>query len=322
MMVTLCPGCHTVARVQAALLNAGDLQCGRCGLRYAAMGQLFDDALDAQAAALAHARATLAAAVADQAATTVGALETVPVPVAAAPLAESAPVPEAVALVPAVPEVAPLPAAVAPVTGADWDAFGQPALERDVASSVASSAELDAEVRRQIEAALLAELTEPPRRRVSGRTWLGLAMLLLLMLGLSGYWLYLQRAYWLDHPQWRPWADQACAILGCELPLRRDSSQIELLEREVRDHPRRAEAVLIRASFVNRASFPQPYPVFEVTFADLSGKQLAVHRFTPAEYLQEPTVMPGGLAPGRSVEVLLDVPDPGRQAVSFQMDFR
>jgi hypothetical protein len=321
MMVTLCPGCHTVARVQAALLNAGELQCGRCGLRYAALGQLFDDALEAQAAALAHARAVLPAEVAEHAPNAAAAIEAVAAQVTE-PVPALEPETEPVALVAAVPELAPLAAAVAPVTGADWDAFGQPALERDVASSVASSAELDAEVRRQIEEALLAELTEPPRRRVSGRTWLGLAMLLLLMLGLSGYWLYLQRAYWLDHPQWRPWADQACAILGCELPLRRDSSQIELLEREVRDHPRRAEAVLIRASFVNRAPFTQPYPVFEVTFADLSGKQLAVHRFTPEEYLDEPTVIPGGLAPGRSVEVLLDVPDPGRQAVSFQMDFR
>ncbi|MCA1806164.1 MAG: hypothetical protein LC646_12780, partial [Xanthomonadaceae bacterium] len=38
MIFTLCPSCHTVARVQAALLNAGELQCGRCGQRYAPLG--------------------------------------------------------------------------------------------------------------------------------------------------------------------------------------------------------------------------------------------------------------------------------------------
>jgi hypothetical protein len=309
MIFTLCPGCYTVARVQAALLNAGELQCGRCGLRYAALGQLFDDALEAQAAALAV--------------TAAAALKTVPVPVAAAPLVAPAPAPAAEPEPEplAVPElVAPVP--LAPLTGADWDAFGQPPLDRDLASSVASSAELDAEVRRQIEAALLAELTEPARRRVSGRTWLGLVVLLLLMLGLSGYWLYLQRAYWLDHPQWRPWADQACAILGCELPLRRDSSQIELLEREVRDHPRRAEAVLIRASFVNRASFPQPYPVFEVIFSDLVGNTLALHRFAPEDYLEDAAALAAGIASGQTAALRLEVPDPGRRAVSFQMDFR
>ncbi|MCA1804885.1 MAG: DUF3426 domain-containing protein [Xanthomonadaceae bacterium] len=313
MIFSLCPSCHTVARVQAALLNAGELQCGRCGQRYAPLGQLFDDVLEAQAAALARPRAPVAE---EQRAAPE------PASPASAPAAPPPPEVEATALQE---PLAPLVAETAPalrkdVTGADWDAFGQPPLEGDVADSVASREELDREVRRQIEAALLQELAEPSRR-VSARTWLGLAAALLLVLALAGQWLYVQRDLWLDHPQWRPWADRACAILGCELPLRRDSRQIELLEREVRDHPRVPEAVLISATFVNRAAFPQPYPVFEVAFSDLSGSLLAVRHFAPAEYLEDPGAIPDGLAPGQPARVRLEVLDPGRQAVSFRMEF-
>lgn len=317
MMVTLCPRCHTVARVHAALLNAGELECGRCGQRYAPLGQLFDDALEAQAAALARPRAPVAE---EQRA--------VPAPASVSALPESVPETppppevEATALQePLAPLVAEAAAAQRKdVTGADWDAFGQPPLEGDVAPSVASREELDREVRRQIEAALLQELAEPSRR-VSARTWLGLAAALLLVLALAGQWLYVQRDLWLDHPQWRPWADRACAILGCALPLRRDSRQIELLEREVRDHPRVPEAVLISATFVNRATFPQPYPVFEVAFSDLSGSLLAVRHFAPGEYLEDPGAIADGLAPGQPARVRLEVLDPGRQAVSFRMEF-
>ncbi|MCW9059638.1 MAG: zinc-ribbon and DUF3426 domain-containing protein [Gammaproteobacteria bacterium] len=312
MIFSLCPSCHTVARVDAARLNAGELECGRCGQRYAPLGQLFDDVLSAQAAALARPRAPVAE-------------EQQPVPVPEPETAPEAPPPPEAEATALQEPLAPLVAETAPalrheVTGADWDAFGQPSLEGDVAGSVTSCQELDQEVRRQIEAALLQEMAEPSRR-VSARTWLGLAAALLLVLALAGQWLYVQRDLWLDHPQWRPWADRACAVLGCELPLRRDSRQIELLEREVRDHPRVAEAVLISATFVNRATFPQPYPVFEVAFSDLSGSLLAMRHFAPAEYLEDPGAIPDGLAPGQPARVRLEVLDPGRQAVSFRMEF-
>ena len=331
MMVTLCPRCHTVTRVHAALLNAGELRCGRCGQRYAPLGQLFDDALEAQAAALARPPVPVAGAPA----------EPEPEPVAPEPIPETAGDPripldtgprrvDHKALDPGLPGLAPeqagapamelAPTPRADVIGADWDAFGQPPLEGDVAASVASPEELDREVRRQIEAALLQELAEPPRR-VSARTWLGLAVALLLVLALAGQWLFVQRHLWMDHPQWRPWADRACAVLGCELPLRRDTTRIELLEREVRDHPRVSEAVLISATFVNRADFTQPYPVFEVTFSDLSGHLLAVRRFAPGDYLEDPAAIPDGLAPGQPTRVRLEILDPGRQAMSFRMEF-
>jgi hypothetical protein len=325
MIYILCPACHTVARATAPLLNAGEVRCDRCGRVYGVLGQLFDDALEAQAAALARARAPLPEApdtaeiVVPAAVVSGSSLAHAAVyPSPAAGLEAAAP---AVAESLATPVVETVPTPPADVTGADWDAFGHPPLEGDVAATVASSAELDAEVRRQLEETLRAELAAPLRRRVSGRTWLGLAVATLLVLALAGQWLYGQRDQWLDDPRWRPWADRACVILGCELPLRRDIRQLELLEREVRDDLRATEAVIITATFINRADFVQPYPVFEVGFSDLSGKRLAVHRFAPEEYLEDPAVIPTGLAPGQPVGIRLEVPDPGRQAVSFRMEF-
>jgi hypothetical protein len=96
---------------------------------------------------------------------------------------------------------------------------------------------------------------------------------------------------------------------------------LELLERDVRDHPHVKGAVLINATFVNRADFTQPYPVFEVAFSDLSGNPVAVRRFAPREYIGESESLLTGMAPGRPARVQLEVMDPGERAVSFQLEF-
>lgn len=312
-MLILCPGCLTVFRIQAAQLNAaaGRIRCAQCGEEYLAAGHLYDQVLDAQAARLARVRerAQVAADELQSAAETHA-------PGRDAAL-DNAVVPQAAGHSETV-ETTSLP----PLPGDDWDAFGQPPLEREEPRVTAQTQEdLSESVRLQIEAALMAELEEVPPRRISGRTWLGLAAAVVLVLLLVGQFLYVQRAQWLDDPRWRPWADRLCATLGCQLPLRRDISLIELVEREVRDHPQVEDAVLISATFVNRAPFVQPYPVFEVVFSDLSGTQVAVRRFDPQEYLQDAQTLSAGLIPDQPVHVRLEVLDPGRRAVSFKLEF-
>lgn len=311
-MYVLCPNCLTVFRVHAAELNAGDLHCTRCGDGFPPAGHLFDGVLDAQAARLARERAgiehTPEPIVAE-------AGEPAPSPVEdrdlqAPPESHEVPVPEVAAMVPAEP------------VGSDWDAFGHPPLEREAPElPEQAQEELSERVRREIEAALRMELDETARPALSPRTWLGLAAAVLLVLVLGGQALYFHRAQWLDDPQWRPWAGNLCNLVGCRLPLRKDLGLIELVEREVRDHPQVKDAVLISATFANQADFPQPYPVFEVGFSDLSGTLVAMRRFDPEEYLEEGVDVERGMRPRQPVHVRLEIMDPGRRAVSFKFDF-
>jgi hypothetical protein len=103
--------------------------------------------------------------------------------------------------------------------------------------------------------------------------------------------------------------------------LRHDINRIEVVEREVRDHPHASGALLVNASFVNRAGFVQAYPVFEISFSDVSGTPVAVRRFPPAEYLIGQQNVSNGMAPGERAQLMLEVVDPGDRAVSFQFDF-
>ena len=121
--------------------------------------------------------------------------------------------------------------------------------------------------------------------------------------------------------QLRPLLEVFCQPLNCDLPLRHDISRIEIIEREVRDHPHVSGGLLINAAFVNRAPFAQAYPIFQVSFSDVSGTPLAVRRFPPAEYLIGHPNIADGMAPGERAQLMLEVVDPGDRAVSFQFDF-
>ncbi len=302
MMYTLCPHCLTVSRVQATQLNedAGVLACPHCHTRFNSLGRLYDQVLEAQGARMASQAASTTDAV--QEPQSGFRVEALPEREGTAPAPQQA----------SQPFVAPLPA-----LGTDWDAFGQPPLERlpPEPLEIASGAEL----RQDLAEEMLTELGAP--RGPSARTWMALAFAAVLVVLLAGQVVYQQRDQWAQDPQWRPWLERFCDLLRCQLPLRRDVSRIELLERDVRDHPQVEDAVLINATFVNRADFAQPYPVFEVGFSDLAGTLVAQRRFEPREYLPESDSFDAGLAPDEPVKVRLEVLDPGRRAVSFKLEF-
>jgi predicted Zn finger-like uncharacterized protein len=142
---------------------------------------------------------------------------------------------------------------------------------------------------------------------------------LLLLLGVQ--WLYFNRASLAAQNDWRPGLELFCSFLRCELPLRVDLSRIELVSRDVRKHPRITGALLINATLVNRADFPQPYPVLEVTFSNSAGTPVAARRFRPAEYLGDQADIKAGMPVNTSLQVMLEIEDPGEDAVSFKFDF-
>ena len=140
--------------------------------------------------------------------------------------------------------------------------------------------------------------------------------------------LFIQLAYFrssqlLDRvPALQPLVAQVCARLPCRYSGPRDVSQIKLVNRDIRLHPKVNNALLISATFINRASFKQPYPNITITLSDLSGALVAQRRFTPAEYLgslNNPYLL---MPSNKPVQIALEVVDPGKDAVNFEFTFQ
>ncbi|MEE9492626.1 MAG: zinc-ribbon and DUF3426 domain-containing protein [Gammaproteobacteria bacterium] len=176
-------------------------------------------------------------------------------------------------------------------------------------------------VERAAEAAILSEEPEQKRVNISSKVWWGAAASVFLSFLIAGQYVWKERSQLAADSNLRPWMERYCAVINCELPLRKDLSKIAILEREIKDHPRVKNALLVSATILNDASFVQTYPVFEVSFSDVSGTPVSVRRFEPDEYLPDDQNADQGFQPGEKTHLVLEVVDPGKQAVSFQLEF-
>jgi hypothetical protein len=112
---------------------------------------------------------------------------------------------------------------------------------------------------------------------------------------------------------------QLCALMNCDVTIPRDVRAISLLSRNIYSHPNAPKVLTISASIQNNAAFPQPYPLIEISFLDKNNKVLALRRFPPEEYMHNFTekLMPIGVPD----ELILNITDPGEDAIRFQFRF-
>jgi len=117
------------------------------------------------------------------------------------------------------------------------------------------------------------------------------------------------------------WLQQSCSLLGCDLPLVSAPQQLHLLASNVQAHPSARGALMISASVRNDAHFTQTYPVLVINLSNAQGQRIGMRRLKPRQYLDDGTILQRGLAPGASAVLLLEIEDPGNQAVSFELGF-
>lgn len=131
---------------------------------------------------------------------------------------------------------------------------------------------------------------------------------------------YFNRMQLAENGQYRPWLEELCAVARCNLPLRQALNSIELIDHAVQSHPRYANSLVITATIVNSAPFPQPYPVVEILMTDIAQNRIASRRFDPVEYLAG-TSPDGAFDSEIAVHLMLEVLDPGKDAVGFEFKF-
>lgn len=159
-------------------------------------------------------------------------------------------------------------------------------------------------------------------RRSPGKSLL-MVLLILILLGGLGFQVVLFRNVELAHkfPSLVPELSAICERIPCRYSGQVDVSQIKLINRDVRSDPNQPNALLISATFVDKAPFDQPYPIIKITLYDLGGNVVASRRFTPKEYLQKMYNRFLLMEAGTPVRITLAVLDPGKDAINFEFSF-
>lgn len=286
-MYTHCPHCDTCFRVTTEQLKAarGHVRCGRCFGTFNALEHLVDEPPQPETPPPALTPATSTA-------------KPTPAP-QPAPVAQPEPVKELATE--AVAATTPPPATVA----AAAPAVPHPAREAQVERS-------------QL---LVEEIQSVPAKPGRNLLWLWLGLAIALTLLLTGQYAYFNLATLAQHQELRPALTALCGIARCEVPLIKAPYMITLVERDIRNDPERQNVLLVKARISNTAPYTQAYPLMELSLHDITGHVIAARRFSPSEYLTSNIDQKQGMASQQMVDILLELADPGKEAVGFEFAF-
>ncbi len=163
-------------------------------------------------------------------------------------------------------------------------------------------------------------LHAPEQTSDSGHLGVRVILLLTLLAGLSGLYLYLN---WQSLQKSELFSTVKCYISDCTAVDSTDLEQLRVVRRNVYSHPKVDKALVINIVFRNNADFAQGYPVLGIQMSDIRGEVVAMRDFKPFEYLKKSIndEIPM-IEAGQMVDVSLEVNDPGDDAKSFELEFK
>lgn len=120
----------------------------------------------------------------------------------------------------------------------------------------------------------------------------------------------------------RPAIVTFCNLTGCKIPLYSNLAELEFVSQDVRTHPRYNNALYINVVFINKSRFYQAYPVIEFKLSDINQQPVAGRYFLPEAYMDKATNILEGIKPNVPVHAVIEINDPGAQAVNYDFEFR
>ena len=158
-------------------------------------------------------------------------------------------------------------------------------------------------------------------QRSSPRNGLWGLLMVLLLLALGGQYVYFNFDSISRNATLRPYIEQYCPLIGCEAASQSDVASIVGTNLVVRSHPFEKNALVIDVIIKNQAKFEQPYPDVQLNFEDINGEAVASRRFAPAEYISDKTIPLDSMPSDTPIHLTLEIEDPGRDAVNYELLF-
>nr|VFK41382.1 MAG: Protein of unknown function (DUF3426) [Candidatus Kentron sp. SD]VFK47197.1 MAG: Protein of unknown function (DUF3426) [Candidatus Kentron sp. SD] len=121
-------------------------------------------------------------------------------------------------------------------------------------------------------------------------------------------------------PDLRPRMEALCESIGCRVPVGRDPTRVQIIDRDVRAHPKYERALLVSARLVNTLPNVQPFPYMQLELFDVGGRAISARIFEPKEYLDGDMDITVGMESNKPVQVVLGILA-REEAVGFEFTF-
>jgi predicted Zn finger-like uncharacterized protein len=142
----------------------------------------------------------------------------------------------------------------------------------------------------------------------------------LLLLALPAQWLYQHRNELHTHPRFAFLAPIVCKLTSCQSATTAPkASQMYSQQLLVRTHPRYENALEVSFIFHNDATTPQQFPDLELAFSTVDNKPVANRLFEPIDYLPPELQQLVDMPAKTSIQVALELQDPGKEAVNYTL---
>jgi predicted Zn finger-like uncharacterized protein len=136
--------------------------------------------------------------------------------------------------------------------------------------------------------------------------WGLLALILLLGIALQAIY-YLRTDIAAQKPQFKPYLEQACQQIGCEIELPKHVNLLVIDDSDLQEDAQYQGLIRLNTTLLNRAEFAQAFPKIELTLTDAQDKVLIRKSFKPEQYLTPDTPIAEGIPANDSVFIKLAV---------------
>lgn len=122
-------------------------------------------------------------------------------------------------------------------------------------------------------------------------------------------------------PQTRPFLEEGCRLLDCELRLPRRPDLLSIESSDLQADNRRDSLIVLNAVIRNRAPFAQEHPALELTLTDAADKPLVRRVLRPPEYMQAAVreQLAQGIGPGGEAVVRVHFDTRGVRATGYRL---
>ncbi|MGH8688362.1 MAG: zinc-ribbon and DUF3426 domain-containing protein [Burkholderiales bacterium] len=122
-------------------------------------------------------------------------------------------------------------------------------------------------------------------------------------------------------PRTRPYLEQACRSLACEVRLPRRPDLLSIESSDLQADARRDHLIVLNAVIRNRAPFAQELPALELTLTDAAERPVLRRVLRPAQYLpsRPAAALAQGIAPGAEEIVRVHFDTGGAPATGYRL---